>query len=535
MRNYKATIKSEMASNSALSEQVTEKLGHVESHVLESATNLSEKLQDLTSRLDNTQKTLESNIAGVQSEITVSNTFAQEGRNSLRLEVENLKKSTEQQNENISKRLNELSERPATLSAKERLMLNTLGTIPKRLNDLENTIFESDKSEIQASGAAQTQTSQERLDDLDERINPLKVDLDLVKTEVAGRVNVTKGILDGFWAELKNKTTEWEAALKQQKMDYQSSIHSMNALLVKTTNEVRGAEHSLRSLTARYNQLTTEKLVRQIAEVVHPLPMQLKTDQAMLKEQVSTIHAKMGDLSEAVAASAARQSDDKSEQLNEISEELKTLNEDFKRLEAESKKLEVKFGSGRDSLQKEQDEHTKRLNRLEGRVVHKDDWPSGDEDDEEERVQREGSNLLREFQSHNGPSNARFLSATAASKSSIASPTRASPVMKASEASQDVFGRTSPLRTTTNPPELSKSLASRIEPPQSVASRIEPAPKATSPESAGTKRSLPSDSEELDGEDTVVAQRAPLGAPGNPRKKGSRQRVKKAARTSSFK
>ena len=404
-----------------------------------------------------------------------------------------------------------VKEAPSALSTKERMLLNTLDSTPKRLNDLENTVFELVKSEGQSTTEA---ASADRIKEFDDRLNAGHAMINRVKDEV------------------KQKVDGWEDGLRQARDSLLAGISKVDQSLESTKADLKASDHSLKSLTSRYNNLTSEKVARQIADIVQPLPIQLQREQASMKAAIGELEARSTKLSKSFETLSettgnAQSSEDTLQKARALFVGLKDfleLQETILGLtnrvsavenmpnstvdEELSKKvtdLSSQFEKGRNDLQTTQEDLRKRLGNLEGRAAHASEWDDDDDNNDEEKTLREGSSLLSRFQGAAKSSSGRPPSRSSASSNSA----RGSPaVKKASQASSNESvpfaarvshdpsqPKSTPLRTLTTPNERPQILASRIESPYA---------SAQASIQGSRKHSISDGEDELNDPDTVV-------------------------------
>lgn len=256
------------------------------------------------------------------------------------------------------------------------------------------------------------------------------------------------------------KASGREAELSQLKKYHDDSISAMARSIDQTMTGLKANEHSLRSLTSRYNNLTSEKIARQIADIVQPAVRQLQREQIDMKTQYVAIETNLAELTRSFEGmnkkildqqtSAAglnkvmetiREGFVEGKEFHDLQETILTFTNRISKLEDRSVStvkeksisntkdaavtttdehfpagtleevsnriitLSSQLVQGRDALQAEQKVHEDHLNdldyrlkKLEGRVANVNDWAPDDED--EDCSQKDSSNLLRQF----GPS-----------------------------------------------------------------------------------------------------------------------------------
>ena len=430
---------------------------------------------------------------------------------------------------------------PSMLSTKERMLLNTLDTTPKRLNNLENTVLALARNEEQISAQSQHRPSANVLKEYDDRLTAMNVTLNRVTDEVMQKV-------DG-----------WEDGLRQVSGHTQGRICNLEQSLEKERMDLRASEHSVKSLTSRYNNLTSEGVARRVAEIVQPLPTQLQREQASLKtalavieSEVDKINKLLENLKEAVANSPG--ADATIEKARELFADLKDIHnlqetllstttrvshlenatrtpEPDHELGQKVTDLLTQFEKGRDALQTNQEELKKRVRKLEGRAAHASEWDDEETDEErtargnskarEESSQRDSNILLSSFKPHYAPTTASTARPTSSSASS--KPVRASPAVKkaSQQSSQDSVSFACRISQEPLEPRGSplRSLTSCTEPPKRLANRIEAPKVANQPSAPQKRRHTISDEEEGGKDDTVVVQPSGKGNQGRQKRK----------------
>ena len=458
--------------------------------------------------------------------------------------------ATKQEVANISSQLNQLSaqppsqptpEAPSALGAKERMLLNTLEFVPKRLNNLENTVSEIVKHEGQSSIQSQPKPPPEALKEYDARLAATVTNLNQIKVEVTQKVN------------------GWEEGLRQVDSHTQARISDLNQSIEVMRTDLKASEHALRSLTARYNNLTTEGMARKIADIVQPLPAQSQQEQANLKatvgvneSEIDKLKKSFDTLSEAVAdgqssdtiMDKARELFAEVKDLKDLQETLLSMTTRVTTLENVARPAEAsgelgdkvtdllsQFEKGRDDLRTDHNELKKRVQKLERRTVQASEWAGSDEEDaaqatskaSEKSSQADSNALLSSFKPRYAP--APVTTTRPASRSSPSSSSaRGSPTVKDSSQASTQGSVPFASRISQEPAQPRdgplRSLTSRIAPPRSLADRIE-SPRVGRRTSTAQKRQHSiSDGEEGANGDTVRVQ--PPGKGDGGKRKGKK-------------
>lgn len=504
--------------------------------------NISANMADGKTAVEKRMAALENSIWNVEQNLHV-----------LRNKVDKYQSTTATKQEvaHMASQLNQISNRPpsvpapeapSALSTKERMLLNSLGSTIQRLNILESSVLEMNKNEGQSATPTQPRPPADILKEYNDRLAASDVDLKRVKDEVTQKVN--------GWAE----------GLRQVNDQAQERMSNLNQSFEVTKTDLKAMEHSLKSLTARYNNLTSEGMARKIAEIVQPLPAQLQREQANLKAALGDVQAKVEKLNKSFetlneASTNGQSSDATIEKAREIFAEVKDLDELHETLLSMTTRVSdlenaarpadpeeglggkvtdllSQFEKGRDDLRTNHDELRKRVQKLEGRVVQAREWhhesdeeviARGNSRTSEESSQRDGNALLSSFKPHYAPATAN--TGRPASRSSTSSSSaRGSPIVKkpsqlSTQESVPFADRVSQESTQPTASPL-RSLTSRIEPPRPLADRIQ-SPTVNKKQSTRQKRQHSiSDGEEVANGDTVTVQTPGRGDGG--RKKGKK-------------
>ena len=458
--------------------------------------------------------------------------------------------ATKQDVANVSSQLNQLSARPpslptpeapSALSAKERMLLDTLEFVPKRLNNLENTVSEIVKNE----GQVPTQP-------------PLEPPSEFLK-EYDARLAATNTILNQVKDEVKQKVDGWEEGLRQVSGNTHDRISNLHQSMEMMRTDLKASEHSLRSLTSRYNNLTSEGMARKIADIVQPLPAQLQREQTNLKAALGEVESRADKLNKSFetlseAVTNGQFFDATIEKARELFAEVKDLDElhkTFLSMTTRVSNLEnagpstnpdeelgekvtdllSQFEKGRDDLRTNHDELKKRVQKLEGRAAKVNDWAQTNEERQAQGTSKESENspqddsnsLLSSFKPRYAPAPTNTVRpasrSSASSDSARGSPSVQYPSQSSTQESVPFASRL-PQESTHPTPSPLRSLTSRIEPPRPLADRIESPRVATKSSTPQKRQHAISDGEEGANDDTVTVQTPGRGDGG--RKKGKK-------------
>ena len=355
---------------------------------------------------------------------------------------------------------------PSALTPKERMLLNTLESTPKRVNDLENTVLEFMQTEGKTTAQSQPVISSESVRKLETEANDLTL----------------------AFNQFKEDTIQNAGGLHDNLLHLSHKIGDLNQSVEATSKKSMATEHTVKSLTSRYNNLSSEKLSRQIAEIVQQVPVQIYHEQTAQKNatgelatKLSTLEKSIGEV-KVIAEKAVpteldlekaqekfadlKEFNQLHESMLDVATRLKTLesqpapsqsDEDFSKRLTE---LSSEFNKGRNGLEKGQEDLSTRVSKLEGRVAHANDWDNDDDDEEEERdeeqLQRDSNALLNKFKPVTFSDSAR-----SSQPRSISVPFAPRAMMEASKSG-------TPLRSLTSRFEPRPSLESRIEAPGAV-------------------------------------------------------------------
>lgn len=434
---------------------------------------------------------------------------------------------------------------PDRLSAKERHMLGSVESLLTRVHQIETTVFQLFDKEPTSHSAMEAGDPENNLSELVTQVTAIESTLHALKNETVVGIETDLVATKDDVRNLREKSTavlqrldQVSSEVSQQVIGCQNGLHQLEQKsrtshenitqsVEKVGADLRATNHSLQSLTTRYNNINTEDLARQVMSITLPLSEQLKNEQNRLREQVDKmdprlieIQGRVDELKKTVddigvntdeelkdgqkrlkeqvdqmepkLAEFQYHLDDVKKSLGEVDgEQEQSLQERFKELQGNVVSERDGLFKLHKKLDKQCNEHAARLSTLEEWVAHKKGGPP-EREDEEEGEEEEDANLIERFQPHTEPS--------------------------ASRLKLNTNGIRFPPPPTSTGPRQGRSLGDRITTPSSVAS----------PPMVGRKRALEKDHFDDAAEDMIVVEHAPARA--TPTDRGSRPKGKKAQR-----
>jgi chromosome segregation ATPase len=319
--------------------------------------------------------------------------------------------------------------KPERLTAKQIYALASVDPLLSRVNTLETTFRSLLNNE---SGDRACHVDEDALSDIKNQLGVLrsamgtfvkKEEIEVISLEVAkARADLVR--LDESQRkkiEDRINTTRQLGALQNGLNQYatKGSLDHVDGKVAEMNKGIEALEHSLRALTVRYNSINTEHLARHIASITNPIPARLSEEQIRLKKQIDTFDSKMNTLqgridaiTESINALKVPQpgdeiTKDSVDQIEKrVASERDRLQKDIERLEESIDKLKKEpqgDSTKLDDLVKQLNEHALRLNTIDGRLAHKNNWRDDEDDDK-----GENASFINQSDPHSQPQSRRL-------------------------------------------------------------------------------------------------------------------------------